>query len=91
MTNHDDRDASWIPVFDASSTRADVDAAIEEWVGVALADVHAQLAAMPVTDGERRQMAAQVEPIVRSQTRAALEAGWQQLQVDAASAGGTIH
>ncbi len=43
MTNHDDRDASWIPVLDASSTRADVDAAIEEWVGVALADVHAQL------------------------------------------------
>jgi hypothetical protein len=87
MTNEHDTGA-WVELMTARTTPTELEQIIIEQTAIALADLHAQLAAMPVTAQERQHMAATVEPIVRSRTRAALTAGWESLQLETS---GTIH
>jgi hypothetical protein len=86
-------DSAWRPAFSVYSTPADVDAAIEEWTAWAVDDLHAQLEADPAfTPGQRIAALALAVPVIRTRTRAAMMAGWRQLQAEArGSTSGGIH
>ena len=83
----------WKPVITAASwfSRADLERAIDEQVGICVADLREQLADDPdLSAGECALLLARAEPLIRQQTRDNLEKIWRQLCLEA-DASATIH
>ena len=77
----DDDDSVWAPVLSAHSTRTDLEHAIRKWTEWSLTETRAMLADEPrLTDALRLAIMTRLEPVIRHQTRAALESGYARIR-----------
>ena len=74
---------SWVKLFDTDTSAADLARITDAQIAAGLNELGAQLAAMDLTDDDRRAALAQAAPIVAQQTRDALQTAWRRLQADA--------
>jgi hypothetical protein len=81
--------SAWVPVFDVSTSRDELERIIAEQARIALVDVLEQIDGMGLSARERLSALCQIAPMIRAQTAKALTAAWEHLQVEAAA--GQVH
>lgn len=76
---------AWVRVLDASSTRAELDAAIDQYARVALIDALEQIDALDLTERDRIAALVSIAPVIRGSVACALTSAWEQLRAWALS------